>query len=136
MSKLLVGIDNTKFQHKVKAPMGMTPPAKKVWKELIDSIPNENILPSDFPIMEAYCETTALYRKAIQRVAMEGATITTEKGSVMNPEAAWADKCSAKLAILAAKLRLTPSARKEANQVYGKPAETQSTTELGKLING
>jgi P27 family predicted phage terminase small subunit len=131
----MVGVDNTAFIPKVKAPTSMTPAAKKVWKELIEQIPNENIIPSDTPLMEAYCETMVAYRAAVQNVNREGVTLETAAGGItMNPEATWMDKCSSKLATLAAKLRLAPSARMELAGTKGKQAASKPTTALGKLI--
>ena len=128
----VTGIDNTMFIPKLTAPISMTPAGKKVWKVLIETIPNENIIPSDLPIMEAYCETTVAFRKAVQKVSMDG-IIIDEK---MNPEAVWMDKCSSKLAVLAAKLRLSPSARQDKSLTKGKGQESVPTTPMGKLIHG
>lgn len=132
----MVGTDTTVFIPKVPPPASMTKDGRKVWKDLIELIPNENIIPSDFPVMEAYCEAVVALRRATQKVNLEGAVIENESSVSMNPNATWMDKCSSKVAALSAKLRLSPSARVDKSLTKGKPSESIQTSPMGKLIHG
>jgi len=131
-NKKMVGVDTTAFTPKVQPPKNMTKDGKMIWKSIVEMIPNENIMPSDFPLMESYCETMVQFRRATQQINIEGAIIDDK----LSPAAVWMDKCSARLATLAAKLRLAPNARKELVSTHGKTQKSISTTPLGKLLNG
>ena len=131
-NKHMVKVDNTAFVPKVKPPKGMTKEGKAEWRLLIEMIPNENIIPSDYPLMEDYCETIVQFRLALHQITAEGAVID----GTLNPATTWMDKCSSRIAMLATKLRLAPNARKELANTHGKAQESVATTPLGKLLNG
>lgn len=141
-NKRMVGVDNTAFIPKVKPPTGMTKAGKKLWIQLVDSIPNENFMPSDMPIMETYCETLVSFRNARKMVDEQGEVITVfdDDGNVLrsavNPWSTVMGSAASKITALCTKLRMSPSSRMKTDVTHGKQQESVQTTALGKLING
>ena len=133
----MVKVDKTQFIPKIAPPSHMTGEAKKIWVELVDATPNDNLLPSDFPLLESYCCMVAGMRRAEKHLQEEGDVITFEGGRPFkNP---WVDiklSLDSKISTTSSKLRLNPAARMDKTIVKGQQAESQPTTDLGKLING
>ena len=134
----MVGVDTTSFIKKLEPPSNLTKAGKGIWVRLIDSIPNENLIPSDFPLMEVYCEVLATFQNAKKMTEEQGEVIVMESNGrpIKNP---WTDimlNAAGKLTSLSIKLGLAPSSRMKADERKGKIGETEQTTSLGKLING
>jgi len=132
----MVGVDTTSFTPKIAPPKTMTKDGKKLWIQLVESIPNENLCPSDMPILEVYCETMITFRKAKQHVESEGEVIIAKStgNQVMNPWTTVMINAGGKITSLSVKLRLSPSSRMKTDLTKGQQSPTTPTTKLGKLI--
>jgi P27 family predicted phage terminase small subunit len=89
------------------------PIAKAKWDHLCLQLHRAGILATiDSDLVESYCVTYSLYRKALASVQAEGATVTKGNGDVMrNPACIELSGCMARMAKLMTELGLTPSAR-------------------------
>ena len=134
----MVQVDSTLFTPKITPPRFMSKEGKKIWAKLVETIPNENLCESDFPILEVYCETLASFRIAKKHVQAEGEVIVAEStgNTVVNPWSTVMNNAAGKVTALATKLRLSPSSRMKAEVTHGKPKASKATTPLGALLNG
>ena len=132
----MVGVDTTLFAEKITPPKSMTNDGKELWNELVKTIPNDNLCPSDMPILEVYCETMVTFRRAKQHVEVEGEVIISESTAnpIMNPWTTVMINASSKITSLSTKLRLSPSSRMKAEVTHGQKSKSEPTTKLGKLI--
>jgi len=130
----VVGVDSTLIRSKVEPPDELTDEAKEVWRRLVDAVPNNQFNNADFVILGTYCETYATMIKANEHVKAQGEVVINVSGNlVKNPWFSVSQEAASKIASLAIKLRLCPSARQKAEQTKEKPSGNSSTT-LGGLI--
>lgn len=130
----MVGIDSTITRPKVKPPKTLSVAAKKVWIKLVDSVPNDQFNDADFVILATYCETYAIMMQANWFVNFEGAVIHERGKSCKNPWFSVAQESASKIASLAIKLRLCPSARKKNEVTKEKVPTGTASTKLGSMI--
>ena len=131
----MVGIDTSLVRPKVKPPATLSLEAKKVWRKLVNSVPNDQFNDADFVILATYCETYATMVNANIMTTIEGAVLEDKNGrSYKNPWFSVAQEAASKIASLAIKLRLCPSARKKNEVTKEKVPQGKATTKLGNLI--
>ena len=133
----MVKVDKTKFIPKISPPENLTDEAKEIWFQLVEAVPNDNLIPSDAPVLEIYCNALITFRRAVDRINAEGEVIYPEGGKQFkNPWVDVMNSANSKIANTASKLRLNPASRMDKTIVKGQQAKSTPTTELGKLING
>ena len=131
----VVGIDTTTVRPKVKPPKNISPEAKKVWRKLVDSTPNDQFNDADFVILATYCETYATMINANIMLRIQGEVLQDRWGKgYKNPWFSISQEAASKIASLAIKLRLCPSARKKNEATKEKAPVGKATTKLGSLI--
>lgn len=122
------------------APAGMTKRAKKLWGEIVESLPSSHFRPGDYPLLRAYCESEALHYQATQSIESEGAVVKTTKilnhgteneeqitvSSKPNPWVAIQTQTAHTMAQLAMKLRLCVNSRIKHNEERGGKAKSKS----------
>ena len=140
-NKKMVGVDTTAFTPKITPPESMTADGKKLWKQLVESIPNENLCLSDMPILEIYCETMVTFRKSKQHVDLQGEVIISEStgNNMVNPWFTVMINAAGRITSLSTKLRLSPSSRMKADNTKGQLAKSVPVggepSPLSKLIH-
>jgi P27 family predicted phage terminase small subunit len=93
-------------------PDWLAPACARVWEEIVNSLPASYFRPADYPMLAAYCTSTAFYREAAEIVAREGMILTSERGmKYANPANAMMLAHASAMSQLGTKLRLTPQAR-------------------------
>jgi phage terminase small subunit len=83
--------------------------ARRLWVELVGANAPEHFKPSDRPLLQQYCETIAMAERAAQEMQATGGPVLAD-GTL----SAWfsvRERCVRQMAVLANRLRLTPSAR-------------------------
>ena len=131
----MVGIDTSILRPTVKPPSDLSAPAKKIWRKLIATTPNEQFTDSDFPLLATYCEVYATMRKSLDMMHKEGEVMEDRWGkSFKNPWFSISQESASKIPVLAMKLRLSPSSRKKNFSTNEKPPVGKATSTLSKLI--
>ena len=119
--KKLVGIDTTMRRPKVQPPKELSNQAKKVWKTLVNSCPNEQFTDSDFIVLSVFCENYAIMVKATGMLQEQGEIIEAPSGrTIKNPWFGILQECTGKITALSTKLRLAPNARKKSDETNEK----------------
>lgn len=103
-----------------KPPVGMSSRPRRIWKNLVASLPANHFQASDFPLLRAYCEAEALHFEASEKIGREGAVLQKYKevdganvavGVRTSPWVAIQTQTAHTMAQLATKLRLCANAR-------------------------
>ena len=107
---------------------GMTDSARTIWKRIVSVYPGDYFKPQHYDQLRAYCEAAAMYKKAVDEIKREGATITQVNGVVKrNPWCLERDACAQVMAQLGTKLSINKNAtaagrRKDAEGEIKKPS--------------
>lgn len=134
--KKLVGVDTSMHRPKVKPPAELNTNAKKYWKRIVDSVPNDQFTDSDFAILASYCSNYSLLIKAQGMLDIEGEVLIDEKGkSYKNPWFVILQEVSGKIATIATKIRLCPSARQRSEATKEKPPASVKVDDKRKSIS-
>ena len=90
-------------------PPGMTgKPARQVWLRIVGAFPPDHFKPYQYDLLRSYCESSAMHKKAMQRIAKEGEVIVSPTGvQKQNPWVQIAIQASATMISLSTKLQLT-----------------------------
>src|SRR5512137_1733736 len=85
-------------------PTGMNVRAKRIWKQIVKSLPPTHFRQGDYPLLRAYCEAEALHWDACKAIKAEGAVL---QGKVIkaNPWVAIQTQTAHTMSQLATKLR-------------------------------
>lgn len=108
--------------------------AKRIWKEIVDSMSAEHFKSCDKVIMVAYCNAYVDMLYAKEKLDEEGWVIEGFKGPQKNP---WVDilrQNNATLATFTTKLRLCPSAREMPRSLKTMDDVKPSKSGLGSLL--
>jgi P27 family predicted phage terminase small subunit len=99
------------------APPRLTPPpeltgrARKIFLDAVASLRPGHFVPSDRPLLIEYCRAVALADEAYAALAVEGAVITSERGSKVSPWVTVQEKAQRAMTALSHRLRLSPQGR-------------------------
>jgi len=135
--KVLVGVDTTMYRPKVKPPKELKGDARVYWKRIVDSVPNQQFTKSDFAILVAYCQNYALLIKAQDKLEVEGEVLIAESTgkAYKNPWFVILQEVSGKIATMATKLRVCPSARQRSEATKEKPTPNVKVDDKRKSIS-
>ena len=91
----------------------LTEDQRRVWDEIVNSLPGDYFRPGDGPLLAAYCMAADLHWQAYQLVMQHGIMICNEDNGrfYSNPAQQTMLMHASSMAQLAGKLRLCPSAR-------------------------
>jgi P27 family predicted phage terminase small subunit len=93
-------------------PAELTGAARKIFVNIVSTLKPGHFVPSDQPMLVAYCRAVARAEEAAATLAIEGQVITTDKGRRRNP---WCDieaQAHKVMVQFARGLRLSPQARR------------------------
>ena len=99
-----------------KAPRYLSPPARKLWKEIIAARPNDFFMPGSLQLLEQFCEVMIAARQA--QIKLSETPLDAQSASLMR-------RLSVLSMQLASKLRLTLQASMRSDS--GKAAEKITT---------
>ena len=134
--KKLVGVDTTLTRPKVSPPKELSSAAKKYWNRIVSSVPNEQFTNSDFAILAAYCHNYALLIKAQDMLEVEGEVLKDSNDKAYkNPWFVILQEVSGKIATIATKIRLCPSARQRSEGTKEKPTPSVKVDDKRKSIS-
>jgi|SRR5690606_17158381 len=90
----------------------LTEQQRKLWQEIVDSLPADFFRPGDVPLLAAYCKAWSFYLLACAEIEANGVTLQDERGKrFANPAQQMVVTQASAMAQLATKLRLAPSSR-------------------------
>ncbi len=131
----MVMVDTTMVRPKVEPPEELSKQARKYWRRVVRSVPNEQFTNSDFIILSAYCENYALMVEAREKLDEQGSVLVdSQDKSYKNPWFQVFQDASSKVTSISTKVRLCPSARIKAESTKEKAPNSRATTRLGGLI--
>lgn len=130
----LAGIDTTLSRPKVSPPTELNQEAKKIWRRIVNNMPNDHFNQGDFAMLSAYCENYLLMLEAREEMEKGGKVLMDHNAKLYpNPWVGIHNTAAGKIAQIGVKLRLTPSARGDRRDTKEK-SNAKKTTKLGKLI--
>lgn len=130
-----VGVDTTLLRPKVLPPEDMSKASKGAWEKLVNSVPNDHFNDADFVVLRAYCEAYSDMVDASTWMEVEGKVLFDGNSkSYINPWFTIYQQSSNKIASLAIKLRLCPSARQRIDATKEKANQSIATSKLGAMI--
>jgi len=111
------------------APKTLTERAAEIWTHVVQALPESHFYPSDFPVLEEYCETKALIER--MRKAWDGnPTVIKNNGDeVVSPTLTAINRNQQCLQALAGKLKICPSARVSSHKAGSEKPKRQSVRE-------
>jgi P27 family predicted phage terminase small subunit len=101
------------YPERPKPPRGLTGGARKLWRQIIDSLPSDYFKKAELGLLSAYVQAAHLHTEAMKEVQELGLVLEMgEKGyKVVNPALVIANKQAMLMSTLATKLRLCPNSR-------------------------
>lgn len=101
------------FPERPKAPRHLPKRAKKLWKEITESLPSDYFRVAELNLLEKYVMAIHIYELALVQVNKHGLVIPMGGNGyfVVNPALVICNKQVALMSTLATKLRLTPNSR-------------------------
>ena len=100
-------------------PDGLTPEEAARWQSVVRALPGDWFNASDLPILAAYCQTIVQHEAACK--ALQGELLVLEAANgrqYRNPLLAIQNTAALRMITIAAKLRLTPSSRYDAQKAH------------------
>lgn len=132
-----IGVDSTLTRPKVVPPPELSKSAKVYWERIVENVPNDYFNPADFVVLVSYVKNYEMMIKAQDMLDEQGEVIADSNGRPFpNPWFVIFQTAAGKIATLSTKVRLCPSSRMKNDRVKEKVPEGESTTALGKLLNG
>ena len=117
---------------KIAPPEHLTEKQKNIWALLVETMPDEHFVKSDFPLMETYVISILLMRDAAQRIDDFGPYTEGDSPGV----APWVrvfEKQQTMIGNLAVKLRLAPVSRLTGSEVKNAPQLDNDPRQLAML---
>ena len=116
-----------------RTPSRLSKVGKKLWRDIVNSLPVDWFKDSDLPLLESYCLLYSQVRECEQALETESLVITDVNGMVRpNPWHKILMDNTVKMATLATKLRLCPNARHSGNVAgNASPKTSMNTTGAG-----
>ncbi|MCU7837020.1 MAG: P27 family phage terminase small subunit [gamma proteobacterium symbiont of Taylorina sp.] len=111
---------------KIVAPEHLTDNQKLLWSLLVETMPEEHFVKSDFPLMETYVISILLMRDAAKRIDEHGSYTDGDNPGI----APWVrvfEKQQTMIGNLAVKMRLAPVSRMTGAEVKNAPNESDHT---------
>lgn len=98
---------------RISTPSGMKPRAKRLFEDIVRSLPAEHFKTADVPLLIEYCEAHDRAKAAEGLIRKHGMLVTTGNGALKaNPAIAIKDAAVGVMASLGTKLGITRSARR------------------------
>lgn len=91
----------------LQPPAGISRQARTIWVDLVKSLDPEHFAKSDWPLLRAYAEATALAAKADAELARHGAVVAGKASAWLVVQ----EKAVRAIVALSARLRLSPQSR-------------------------
>ena len=106
-----IGATNARLQPPEHVPLDDD--MRRVWDEIVNSLPADYFRPGDGPLLAAYCVATVFFVRAMEEVQAHGPMILNPDNGryYANPAQQLLVTQTSAMAGLAVKLRLCPSAR-------------------------
>ena len=106
-------------------PPHLTPRQREFFIQITQSVAADYFLPSDTPMLAAYCVAVDLYEEACEHINTHGQVLTRENGNLYaNPSVGLAKQHATTMMGLASRLRLNPASRITAGSAGGKGSGT------------
>ena len=108
----------------LKPPDGLPRAAASLWRRIMATTPRDQWRPGDLPLLQMFCRTALLADEAIRHLEEDGQLDAAGK---VSPWVKVASDHGKTLALLASKLRLSPSSRvrPEAHSLQQRPAHSK-----------
>ena len=115
---------------------GMNKTARTVWHRVVKAYPWDYFKPQHYDLLRAFCESSALHKKAIKELKKDGEVITQDNGVMKeNPWVGIMDKMAGRMQGLGVKLQITKSATL-ASRHHDDIQEKPKSKREGLLFNG
>ena len=108
---------------RLQPPPDLDENARRLWIKLVGANAPEHFVPSDGPLLRAYCEAIAMAERAVEEMQAAGGPVRAD-GTL----SAWfsvRERCVRQMQVLANRLRLAPSARGGAKEAGREAARHQ-----------
>jgi phage terminase small subunit len=109
---------------RLPTPADLSKEAQRIWTAIVASVPPEHFRPADAGLLHSYCEVTASAKLAARELEAAGHVVDGKASPWLNIQ----ERAIRAQALLAAKLRLCPSARTDPKTI-GRQAPSGKATE-------
>lgn len=106
-SKSIVQVLPDANKRRLRAPDDLQPEARRVWSEVVDTLPPDRFHASERPLLALYCRSMVTAERALTAIDRDGPLI----GDKINPALRLFDTSVRQVVSLATKLRVTPQSR-------------------------
>lgn len=118
-------------------PSGMTKVARKLWKEIVASLPSTHFRPGDYPLLRDYCEAESTILRMRSAIEQEGDFVPGARGgTVAHPGYAVITASSSAKSMLATKLRLCANSRLSNDKAAREKIEEPVSKRKGLMFGG
>ena len=116
---------------------GMSEPARTAWKRIVKAYPYDHFKPQHYDQLRAFCEASAMHKKAVKALRKEGEVITQANGVMKeNPWVGIMDKMAGRMQGLAVKLGITKNATINSKGGATGEAPKPKSKRAGLIFNG
>lgn len=99
-------------EKRISAPSGMSKYARRLWNEIVDSLPSSHFRPADRPLLRDFCEADATIQRMREAIEKDGDFVQGLRGGqVAHPGYAQIVAHGNLKSMLATKLRICANSR-------------------------
>jgi P27 family predicted phage terminase small subunit len=122
-------------QERPTPPKDISRLGRKIWKEIVDSLPPGWFLKGAYRLLFAYCEAAAVHADACAIIKKLGLLLKNSVGGVKtNPAISIQTAKAGEMAMLASKLRLSPSAYRDKSAAGTEGRERPQSKRAGMMF--